>query len=102
MRILLLTHYFEPENGAPQRRWSALIARFRSAGHDVVVIAPPPHYPGGRLMRRDRGMRMGAVHTSASGATVHRTAFLPHSGGLVTRTMDHMVAAADMYRRALI
>lgn len=101
MRILLLTHYFEPENGAPQRRWSALIQRFRSAGHEVVVLAPPPHYPGGRLLRNNRSMRTGAVHTSDSGAVVLRTAFLRHSGGLITRSMDHAVAAADMYRRAL-
>ncbi|GEK79689.1 glycosyltransferase family 4 protein [Agrococcus baldri] len=101
MRILLLTHYFEPENGAPQRRWSALITRFRSAGHSIDVLAPPPHYPSGRLSAGHRGLTSGTRHESASGATVHRVAFLRHSGDVATRTLDHLVAAMDSYRRGV-
>lgn len=101
MRVLLLTHYFEPENGAPQRRWSAFIRRFATAGHVVDVLAPPPHYPGGRLRAEHRSLRPGSLRVSNSGARVHRVAFVPHSGDIVTRTLDHLVAAVDSYRRGV-
>ena len=49
MRILLVSHHYAPENNAPQRRWSALVPRLRDLGNEVVVFAPPPHYPTGTL-----------------------------------------------------
>lgn len=100
MRIILLTHYFEPENGAPQRRWSALIERFVAAGHSVFVFAPPPHYPSGRRASSDSALRPGTRQQSESGATVYRVHFLRHSGDIATRTLDHLVAASASYRRA--
>ena len=36
--------YVEPENGVPQRRWAWLVSTLEDAGHEVLVIAPPPHY----------------------------------------------------------
>ena len=44
MRILLLTQYWHPENGVPQRRWSWLTKVLIDAGHEVCVIAPPPRH----------------------------------------------------------
>lgn len=99
MRILLLTHYFEPENGAPQRRWRALIDRFLDAGHHVDVLCPPPHYPSGRLS--DRGYRTGSVGIGTAGERVFRVGYLPHDGRIASRTMDHLFAAADSLRRSL-
>ncbi len=49
MKILVVTHYYSPEYGAPQRRWRQLVREFRAAGHSVVVVTSPPHYPSGRL-----------------------------------------------------
>lgn len=94
MQILLLTHYFEPENGAPQRRWSALIERFVHAGHDVHVLAPPPHYPMGRVSPDEpRSVRAGSSARGPHGATVHRVGYLPHNSSIATRTIDHIWAA---------
>ena len=45
MRILLFTHYYEPEIGAPQRRWRGLVREFVARGHTVGVCAPIAHYP---------------------------------------------------------
>ena len=42
MRILLVTQYWYPENGVPQRRWSWLAKILIDAGHEVCVVAPPP------------------------------------------------------------
>lgn len=102
MRILLITHYYAPEFGAPQRRWSALIQRFVDAGHQVTVAAPVPHYPGGRpTPQQRRTHRVGAVERGQHGETVLRTAYLPHRSDIGTRTADHAVAAVDSLRRLL-
>ena len=100
MRLLLLTHYYAPEFGAPQRRWSALIGRFIAAGHRVTVAAPVPHYPAGRPTRTQRrSHRVGAVERGRHGETVLRTAYLPHRADITSRTADHLIAAADAMRR---
>ena len=100
MRILLLTHYYAPEFGAPQRRWSALIERFLAAGHRVTVATPVPHYPGGRPTREQhRAHPVGAVERGRHGETVVRTAYLPHRADITSRTADHLVSALDALRR---
>lgn len=102
MQILLLTHYFEPENGAPQRRWSALIEQFVVRGHEVHVIAPTPHYPTGRASRSLRSeLKPGAVSVGTHGGIVHRVGFLPHNSSIVTRTADHAWVARSSVRVAL-
>ena len=100
MRLLLLTHYYAPEFGAPQRRWSALVRRFLAAGHRVTVAAPVPHYPAGRpTPAQRRTHRVGAVETGRHGETILRTAYLPHRADIATRTADHLIAAGDALRR---
>src|SRR5690625_1588515 len=89
MRILLLTHYYAPEFGAPQRRWSALVRRFIASGHQVTVAAPVPHYPGGRpTPTQRRTHHVGSVERGAQGETVLRTAYLPHRADIFSRTAD--------------
>src|SRR5699024_9940684 len=93
-------HYYAPEFGAPQRRWSALIGRFIAAGHLVTVAAPVPHYPARRPTRTQRrSHRGGAVERGRHGETVPRTAYLPHTADITPRTPTHPIAAADAMRR---
>jgi hypothetical protein len=66
MRILLITHNYAPEVGAPQHRWNALVQRFVAAGHDVAVLAPSPHFPSGRAHPGDDSLRPGAVARTGS------------------------------------
>lgn len=100
MRLLLLTHYYGPEFGAPQRRWSALVKRFLEAGHLVTVAAPVPHYPAGRpTPAQRRSHRVGAVERGRHGETIVRTAYLPHRADIASRTADHVIASADALRR---
>lgn len=94
MKILLLTHYYAPERGAPQERWSALVRRFVDRGHQVQVIAPAPHYPFGHLLPEATHMRAGTTHPGPHGETVHRVAFRPYSASTGSRLADEAMAAA--------
>lgn len=101
VRILLLTHYFTPEQGAPQRRWDALIRGFIAAGHEVEVVAPPPHHPSGDVPREfRRSYRRGSSRLDDCGALVHRVSWLRHRGDIVTRTLDHLVTSRAAFHRA--
>lgn len=95
MRILLLTHHYEPEIGAPQRRWTALVRAWRAAGHEVTVIAPLPHYP---LPAATAHLREGMIPWRAQpgrhGEHVVRVPYFPHGYGTVGRSVDHAVVAA--------
>ena len=98
MRILLLTHYWAPEVGAPQRRWNRLAEALISRGHELAVLAPAPHYPGGRLLPGGAAHVAGSIRRDVTGAMVHRTIFRPYSSGVCGRGVDQMVAAADSVR----
>jgi glycosyltransferase involved in cell wall biosynthesis len=47
MRIIIVTHYFPPETGAPQARLSALAAAWAADGDDVTVLTGMPNHPTG-------------------------------------------------------
>ncbi|MFC0676073.1 glycosyltransferase family 4 protein [Brachybacterium hainanense] len=100
MRILLITHYYAPEYGAPQRRWAALARRIVAAGHQLTVVTPVPHYPEGwPSAAAARAHRPGRVEHGSAGETILRTWYLPHRADIITRTADHLVAAFDAARR---
>jgi len=48
-RILIDTHYFPPEAGAPQARLSALAAAWAASGDTVTVLTGMPNHPTGVL-----------------------------------------------------
>ena len=100
MRILLLTHYYAPESGAPQQRWAALAEHFVAGGHELTVIAPAPHYPHGSLLAEHATMAPGTVHTGAHGETVHRVGFRSYAGDVGSRFADQLVAARAAVRAA--
>ena len=66
VRVLIVTHYFPPETGAPQARLSALAAAWAADGDDVTVLTGMPNHPTGVLppmyrravLRRERGRRL--------------------------------------------
>jgi len=47
MRIIIVTHYFPPETGAPQARLSGLAAAWAADGDDVTVLTGMPNHPTG-------------------------------------------------------
>lgn len=103
MKILILSQYWWPENGVPQRRWSWLTKLLVDAGHEVSVIAPPPHYNRSfsfsdfrqSLQIRDK------VEIGPSGERIHRSAYLPATNSLTARALNQGVVAAGMVLRSL-
>ena len=94
MKILLLTHYYEPEIGAPQRRWSAFVKHWTSAGHEVRVVCPPPHYPDRQAAAQWRGQySFFKPAPGALGETVVRTPYLAHGFSGTVRLLDQLVVA---------
>ena len=55
MRILIVTHYFPPETGAPQARLSALARTWAADGDRVTVLTGMPNHPTGVLPPQYRG-----------------------------------------------
>jgi colanic acid biosynthesis glycosyl transferase WcaI len=93
--ILLVTHHFAPETGAPQRRWGALAGHLVPAGFPVTVLTPPPHYPSGKITHSSPAFRPGSVGTGSHGEKIIRVNFREHSHGLGSRSADQVVAAVS-------
>ncbi|MDO4821177.1 MAG: glycosyltransferase family 4 protein [Rothia sp. (in: high G+C Gram-positive bacteria)] len=95
MNILLITHYYPPEIGAPQRRWSALVKRWQAAGHRVTVCCPPPHYPDASATVSIRKNFRGTprVHQGKYGERIIRVPYVLHGVSGLARTLDQVVAA---------
>jgi len=55
MRIIIVTHYFPPETGAPQARLSGLAAAWAADGDDVTVLTGMPNHPTGVVPPEYRG-----------------------------------------------
>jgi colanic acid biosynthesis glycosyl transferase WcaI len=71
LRILILTHHYPPEIGAPQTRLSETAVFLQSRGHDVRVLAAFPSYPTGLIPPAYRGRVIGVE--TIDGIRVYRT-----------------------------
>jgi glycosyltransferase involved in cell wall biosynthesis len=94
LRVVILSHYYPPEVGAPQRRLEALAHGLAQRGAQVTVHTGFPHYPAGsiappyrnRPLLREAGDRVRVVR-SAVYATPNR--------GVRRRLADHAVFAGS-------
>ncbi len=93
MKILIISQQWEPEEGTPQRRWAQITDGLVQGGNEVVVIAAPPHYPGGKLTTDDPRYAPGAVADGEHGEMVWRTKFAEHDRSLISRVKDQGIVA---------
>ncbi|MGV0361495.1 glycosyltransferase family 4 protein [Corynebacterium minutissimum] len=84
----------------PQRRWSWLTKILLEAGHEVMVIAPPPHYLRQIGLREwlSRDSIVGARDTvdGISGERILRSGFFPAGSTLTRRILNQASVAASM------
>ncbi|MBI2322510.1 MAG: glycosyltransferase family 4 protein [Chloroflexi bacterium] len=89
MKILLLTHYYPPEVGAPQARLSELARHLMRSGHQVAVLAPLPHYPTGVIPEAYRGAWLR--REMLDDVPVVRTwVYAVPNRGVAKRLLDHL------------
>lgn len=104
MRIVLLSHYYYPEVGAPQRRWRILVDHLRASGHEVITVAPHPHYPypdragffGSKVGRGRRrvDVRLGGTwDTGIDGERILRVPYLHSGSSMARQLLDQTVSA---------
>lgn len=96
MKILIISQYWHPENGVPQRRWTWLSRILKAQGHDVTVIAPPPSYNRSMSLSHwweQRGFASAVERGEGpSGERIVRSGFLPARKSLTSRALSQGVA----------
>ena len=100
MRILVVSQYWWPENGVPQRRWSWLTRVLKDAGHEVLVVSPPPHYQrrmGIKEWFTSRGYRPDdRPDTGPNGETIVRSGFVPGGSSITAKVVNQVGVATGM------
>ena len=89
MRVLLVTHYFPPEIGAPQARLSEFARAWADDGAQVTVLTGMPNHPTGVVPVEYR-RRLG-VQEAADGVHVVRTwLYATPNEGFVKKILGHL------------
>jgi FkbM family methyltransferase len=89
VRILVVTHYFPPEIGAPQARLSELARAWADEGDEVTVLTGLPNHPTGIVPPAYRGVRRAVEQTD--GYRVVRTwLYATPNEGIVKKTLGHL------------
>ncbi|MCK9903286.1 glycosyltransferase WbuB [Parafrankia colletiae] len=93
-RVLLVTHYFPPEVGAPQARLGEFASYWAAAGADVTVLTGMPNYPTGVIPPQYRGATLRVEHTD--GYRLVRTwLWATTAGGLLPKTLSQISFAVS-------
>lgn len=85
-----MTHYYQPEVGAPQKRWNYLVDFLIKRGHEVAVCAPVPHYPLGRRFTQDK---VWVWESGVHGERVLRVPYVPYSGSMAVQMLDQTISS---------
>lgn len=88
-RILLVSHYFPPEIGAPQARLSEMAAVWAADGAQVTVLTGMPNHPTGVVPPEYRGAVLR--REQRDGYRVLRTwLYATPNEGIVRKTLGHL------------
>ncbi|WP_257203320.1 glycosyltransferase family 4 protein [Corynebacterium cystitidis] len=97
MKILILSQYWGPENGVPQRRWAWLTQLLIKAGHEVTVVAPPPHYQREISWRRFWSDVVAHKKNSPvygeAGEKIIRSRYIPSGTSITRKTLNQATVA---------
>lgn len=89
MRILVVSHYFPPEIGAPQARLSEMARIWADGGDTVTVLTGMPNHPTGLIPVAYRGKRL--LRESVDGYSVVRTwLYATPNEGFLRKTLGHL------------
>jgi glycosyltransferase involved in cell wall biosynthesis len=89
VKILIVTHYFPPEIGAPQARLSGLAAAWAADGDEVTVLTGMPNHPTGVIPPQYRGAIR--CRERRDGYRVLRTwLYATPNEGVARKTLGHL------------
>ena len=87
--VLVISHYFPPEIGAPQARLGEMSRFWAEAGDDVTVLTGMPNHPTGVIPPEYRGKIR--VDEQVDGYRVLRTwLYATPNSGFVKKTLGHL------------
>jgi glycosyltransferase involved in cell wall biosynthesis len=89
VRILIVTHYFPPETGAPQARLSALAAAWAADGDEVTVLTGMPNHPTGVVPPEYRGA-IRRVERRDGYRVVRTWLYATPNEGVARKTVGHL------------
>lgn len=89
MRVLLVTHYYPPEIGAPQARLSEMAKRWTTSGIVVTVLTGMPNHPTGEIPEEYKGAIIRSE--KRDGVRVLRNwVYATPNEGFVKKTLGHL------------
>jgi glycosyltransferase involved in cell wall biosynthesis len=89
MRILIVTHYFPPEIGAPQARLSELARSWAGAGDEVTVLTGMPNHPLGVIPPAYRG-KIRCEERTDGYRVVRCWLYATRNEGIAKKTVSHL------------
>lgn len=100
LKILVFSQYWAPENGVPQRRWQWLSELLVREGHELMVVAPPPHYLR-KISLRDwakgrKVRRLASLENGAKGEQILRSGFMPAGNSVTEKILNQASVAFGM------
>lgn len=105
MKILVVSQYWDPENGVPQRRWAWFSQILRGAGHEITVVTPPPHYLRDVSLRqwwRERGFKATPQpELGRSGERIIRSGFFPGGQSITQKALNQAAVAVGALHAVL-
>ncbi len=89
VRILVVTHYFPPEMGAPQARLSEFARFWAEEGDEVTVLTGMPNHPTRVVPAEYRG-RLRLQERSDGYRVVRTWLHATPNEGIVKKTLGHL------------
>ncbi len=97
-KILVISQYWRPENGVPQRRWWWFSNILINAGFEIVAVVPPPHYdtkvPIRKWVSQVFDPKSGEDQ-QAPGVQVLRTRFFPGGNSITRKSLNQSSVAVS-------
>ncbi|MCU1807122.1 glycosyltransferase family 4 protein [Cytobacillus firmus] len=89
MRIVVISHFFPPEIGAPSARLYEMAKHWVELGNEVHVVTCFPNHPTGLIPDEYRGMKY--MYEEMDGIHVHRNyVYATPNKGFIKKTLGHI------------
>ncbi|WP_408008269.1 glycosyltransferase family 4 protein [Pseudalkalibacillus sp. A8] len=89
MKIVVISHYFPPEIGAPSARLYEMARHWVELGNEVHVVTCFPNHPTGIISKEYRGMKY--MYEEMDGIHVHRNyVYATPNKGFIKKTLGHI------------